>query len=238
MSTSFEVTPTTSKVLNNFGKIAEQVILTEGAIQKVKGPGKGGAILATAVLPEPWPQETAIFNFNRFLGTLSLFEKPRLTFGADSVTISNDVKSAAFTVKFKLSDSSTIDRVPQKTFPVDNPAVQFVLNEPVLSNLQKSASLLDLQQFTIIVTPEAVQIVAADPKNPNSHKFEFTIGDDLVTRLKDFETFKRTVRFRIEHFDLLLKGDYTVSIGEKWPYVYLQNKALPVTYYIAEDITK
>src|SRR5579885_2208891 len=125
MSTpTFAVSKNTKQILDNFGKIAEQVILVEGNVQKVKGPGKGGAVLALANLPEAWPKEVGIFNFNKFLGTLGLFEKPAIQCGSnDSVLIQNDSKSANWQVKFKLSDTSTIDRAPAKNFPVDNPAV-------------------------------------------------------------------------------------------------------------------
>jgi hypothetical protein len=231
---TFAVSPTTKKVLDNFSKIAEQVILVEGTQQKVKGPGKGGAVLAVANLPEAWPKEIGIFNFDRFLGTLSLFEKPAIQFNAtDSVLITNDSKTAPWQIKFKLSDTSTIERAPSKNFPVDNPAVEINLSKYTLEKLESAAGQLGLDRFTIAVSKDVVNITSANAKNPNSHVFQFTIPETEVKR--HIAGFERSMRFQMGHFNLFMKGDYSVLIGEKWPYAYLQNTSAPVSYYVTED---
>jgi len=123
--------------------------------------------------------------------------------------------------------------VPAKNFPVDDPAVTININKYALERLGAAASQLELDRFTIAVEADKVRLLSADAKNPNSHVFEFTIPETEVKR--NVEGFARSLRFKLENFNLLLKGDYEVLIGEKWPYAFLTHKELPVSYYIVED---
>ena len=107
------------------------------------------------------------------------------------------------------------------------------VNKYALDCLEKAASQLELDRFTIAIEGDRVRLLSADAKNPNSHVFEFTIPETEVTR--HTTGFERSLRFKMEHFNLFLKGDYEILIGEKWPYAFLTNKSLPVSYYVAED---
>ena len=43
---------------------------------------------------------------------------------------------------------------------------------------------------------------------------------------------QQTSKFKREHFDLLLDGEYVVTVGAKWSYVYFKHQSMPVSYFI------
>lgn len=237
MSTpSFAVSPTTSKILKNFSAIAGgQITLQEGPLQKVLG-GAGentSSVLAVATLPESWPKETPIYDLDLFIGALSSFEKPAIQFGTDGMVMTNDTGKSALKIKFRYADPSTIKSAKTKELPTNDPDLSFNLSAFALSQLKKTASLLRLSHFTIVVEKDSVKFLAADPKNPNSHVFELSVPNAEVNRINP--NFERSMRFQFNHIVFLMDGDYTVSMTEKWKYGYFQSKSSPVAYFVAED---
>jgi hypothetical protein len=226
----FPITSTTKRLLDNLSKIAPQVTLASGAVQRVTGPGKAYAVMATATLSESWPAETAIYNFDKFLGVLSMYEKPTIRFTPDTLVVENDGRGSA--TKFKLSDPSTIDKVPTKTLPTDHPLAEILLPKATIDQIKKSAALLNLTHFTTSVTENAVAITVFNAQTPNSHAFDVDVQDATIRR--SVPAFKITVQ--VDHMSLLLDGDYMMTVHENWPYLFLTHKNYPVTYYIAKDV--
>ena len=201
---AFPISDVTKKVFANFCKLSEQVLLQPGSTQKIAGPNKSRSMIAIAMLPEPWPKETAIYNFPKFMSVLSQFDKPAIQFNLDSIIVANDARTSELKVRLRLGDPSTIEQMPEKDFPIDNPAVELMLSKFALGRLTKMASLLDLEHFSLVVDPEHVFVQAADAKNPLSDTFEIAVTD--VVRREP--AFARSMRFSVANFDRLLDGDY------------------------------
>lgn len=218
---TFQVSDKTVKILKNFAGISNSIILNDGTRQRTLSKGK--SVLATAELPEAWPKETAIFDLNRFLGTLSIFKTPLLTFGEESVSI-KDGKSF---VGYRYSDPTTIDDVPSKNFPTNDPGIKFSLKESELAQLAKATSLLELTSVAFVVADGAVTVGASDAKNPTSHRYEFEVEEVFESK----EGFTAKPSFSTEHLAMLMPGAYDVSLST-WNYGYFEHKTEPVSYYI------
>jgi hypothetical protein len=228
---AFPVSDITQKVLKNFADMADNVLLAEGCVQKIKGPRKAKTMFAVATLPEAWPKQTPIYNFEMFMGALSLFDKPSLRFNADSVIVTSGDRAAEMELDLRLSDSSTMEDLSNNTLPNDNPAVELTLSKVAIEKILKTTALLKLTHFTIAVDPESAIITAADPKNPLSNKCKLNVTDVV----RHDKAFKRSMRFPVSDVQLILGGDYTVAMTAKWTYAYFTNKTLPIAYYIAES---
>jgi hypothetical protein len=223
---AFAVSSTVQKVLKNFAGISGSVLLAEGKSQKTVSQGK--SVLALAEFPDAWPQETGIYDLDKFLGILSLDSKPEIEFGEESMTIT----SGASSVTYRYSDPTTILVPPSKKLPVDDPAVEFTLSETVLSRLGKVTAMLDLDQivFSINITDDekTVTVRAADAKNPVSHKASIVVpSEDIVVH----RPFTADLKVKAENFRMLMDGGYVVSVS-KWSYVFFTHKTEPVSYYV------
>lgn len=221
--TTFQVSDKTHKILKNFAGISNSIILAEGKAQRTVA--KGRSVLALAELPEAWPVETAIYDLNRFLGTLSLFKAPVITFDDDRMSI----RAGQSKIGYRYSDPTTIAAAPAKTLPYDDPSAKFTLTEAALEQLGKAASTLELDTITVIVDGGVVRIGAGDAKNPASHDYEHTVEPSDVVQVQ--ENFQRTLSFSAEHVAMLLTGAYEISISA-WSYGYFAHKTEPVAYFI------
>jgi hypothetical protein len=224
--TAFTVSGTVQKVLKNFAGISGQILLAPGKEQKTIAQGK--SVLAIAELPDAWPQETGIYDLDKFLGILSLDSKPEIEFGEESMII----RSGASSVNYRYSDPSTILVPPAKTLPVNDPAVEFTLSEATLSRLGKVTSMLDLDlivfSVNIVGAEKTITVQAKDSKNPVSHKANIVVPSEDIVAHRDFSA---DLNFKAEHFKMLMDGALTVHLS-KWPYGYFTHKTEPVSYFI------
>jgi hypothetical protein len=220
---TFQVSDKTQKILKNFAGISNSIILAEGKSQRVIA--KGRSVLGLAELPEAWPRETAIYDLNRFLATLSIFKTPAITFAEDRMTI----RDAQSRIGFRYSDPTTITAAPSKTLPTNDPQVKFTMSEATLEQLSKAAATLELDTVSIVVEDGKVVVGAADAKNPASHDYAFEVTEaDLLSKPGEFT---RTQAFSTEHIAMLLTGSYEVSMSD-WNYGFFVHKTEPVSYYI------
>jgi hypothetical protein len=223
---AFTVSSTVQKILKNFATISSQVLLAEGKTQKTIAQGK--SVLAIAELPDAWPQETGIYDLDKFLGILSLDSKPEIEFGEEAMTIT----SGASSVNYRYSDPTTILVPPNKTLPTDKPAVEFTLSEAAFSRLGKVVSMLDLDLVVFSVSvngdEKSVSVAAKDSKNPVSHTAKIVVPSEDIVAHQDFTA---DLSFKSEHFRLLMDGAYTVHLA-KWPYGFFTHKTEPVSYFI------
>jgi hypothetical protein len=223
---AYTVSNSVQKILKNFASISSQILLAEGKTQKTIAQGK--SVLAIAELPDAWPQETGIYDLNKFLGILSLDSKPEIEFGDEFMTIS----SGASSVAYRYSDPTTILVPPAKTLATNDPAVEFTLSEATLTRLGKVVSMLelDLVVFSVSVVGDTKSVIvkASDSKNPVSHVANIVVPSEDIVSHRDFTV---DMKFKSEHFTMLMDGAYTVHLS-KWPYGFFTHKTEPVSYFI------
>lgn len=222
---TFAVTDTAHKILKNFASISNSLLLKPGAVQKT--------IMSTSVLAAAdleWPEETAIYDLNAFLGALSLFGKPEIAFEQDHMVL---MGAGGSKIKFRYSDPTTIPALPKRDLSFADPDVQFKLSQEVLTQMKKSVALLKLSHVTMIVKNGTIVVKAADPGNVLSHQWELDIpAADIVTMTDDFT---KQLSFKVDHIGLLLEGSYMVSLAHGWKWGYFANNSLPITYFIVEQ---
>lgn len=217
------ISETVTKILKNFAGISNSLLVQEGQTQKTMAASK--SVLAQAQFPEAWPQQTGIYDLNSFLGTLSLFQKPEISFEKDGMRIA----SGASRVTYRYSDPSMILTPPNKQLPTASPAVEFDLSERTLGLLTKASSLLSLPIVTVTVENGEIVLRATDAKNPTSHAFEYQVP--VKERVINDAEYTHTMQFKAEHLQMLLDGAYKVQMA-KWKYGYFVHQTEPVQYYL------
>lgn len=223
---TFVVSEKTRNILKNFAGISNSMVLAPGKTQRTIAKGK--SVLALAELPDAWPQETAIYDLNRFLASLSIFKTPTITFTETAM----DIRDGGSHIGYRYSDPTTIQAATNKTLPKADPSVKFTLTEAGLEQIEKAAALLELDLVSVVVeNGRTVALEASNAANPASHRYTWEVASgDIVIPVEDSD-FSRTLAFSTEHIGMLMAGAYEVSVST-WPYGYFEHKTEPVSYFI------
>lgn len=208
----------TIAIFKNFGTINPNLTLSPGSDLSTITVGKN--IIAKAVVPEEFPIEFGIYDVNEFLGAMSLFGDPELTFTDHYVTI----KEGSNSVKYYAAATSVLTKVPT-TKPFPSADITFELAASNLSQILKVSSILRVPDFSIVGDGQNIAIIVSDKANATGNTFDAVIGTTD-------KTFK--VNFKVENMKML-PGDYEVSIGGKKISRFV-NKNVNLTYYLALEL--
>jgi hypothetical protein len=188
----------TLQVLKNFSTINPSIMFESGNVLSTISPQK--SIMAKAKIDESVETNFGIFDLNRFLGVLSLFNDPNLSFHENFVKISDGKKS----VNFIFADPVTMVVPPKKEIKINDPYVSFDLSNEVFQSVMKGASILQLPEIAIEGSNGRLFCKAVDVKSPTNNSFEIDLKD---------ETKKFKIIFSCNNLKLLNK-DYNVQIAK------------------------
>jgi len=186
----------TIQVLKNFSIINPSIMFEKGNVLSTISPQM--TIMAKAKIDEEIEKDFGIFDLNRFLGVLSLFNDPDLNLHDNYVKISDEKKS----VNFIFADPVTMVVPPKKELKVSDPYATFELSIDALQNVMKAASVLQLPDIAIESNGERLLCKAIDTKNPTNNSFEI----DLQPETKKFKVVIPCNNLK------LLNKDYNVSV--------------------------
>lgn len=208
----------TLSILKNFSGINGNITIKPGNNLVTMSAGKN--IVASAVVEESFPVEFGIYDLSEFLGVLSLFESPELEFHDKYVNIREGKNG----IKYFAADKSILTDVPNlKQFP--EPDVEFSLPGSMLSQIQRAASILRVEDFSVVGDGSAMTVAVGDKKNPSGNTYDSEVG---VTD-KEFK-----VNLRVENLKMVA-GDYHISIGNK-KMARFQSTNSQLVYYVAIEV--
>lgn len=205
----------TLEILKNFSSINNNLIINPGNQLITRSNQKH--IIAKAEVIETFPSQFGIYSLPEFLGAVSLFNEPELIFEEKCVIISSG-KNA---VKFFAADISLLPEIPTiKSVPSTD--VSCDLDKSILSFIMKSASILNVPDFSIVGDGKEIYVMVGDKSNKTSNVFKSAITEsDKIFRFN----------MKIENLKVI-KESYELSIMGK-RMCKLTGKVLPIEYYIA-----
>ena len=206
----------TLNTLKNFSDINMSIEVKAGNTLRTVSVQKN--ILAQSEVETTFPQDFAIYEVNRFLGAISLFDDPDFEFGQNSVRIGNDRNS----LNYVYCDPSMIVTPPEKNITVPDPEVRFTLTQDTLSQLLKAGNVLGTPEI-VVEGGSPMKVRAMDTQNDSTDTFHVNLNDSSD---KSF----RFV-FKIENLKMV-PGDYDVEISSKGIARFSQNK---LQYWIATE---
>lgn len=166
-----KIATNTVNVLKNFAKINPSIVVQEGNVLKTISPSK--TIMAKATVETQFSKKFAIYNLDRFISTVSLFNDPELKFGDKAVEIFDGNKKSNYTY----ADESVITKAPDKEINLPSVEVKFVLTNEVLKDVEKAAGVLGLPEIVVMGDGTNVFLQAMDTKNPSGDVYSVNIGD-------------------------------------------------------------
>jgi hypothetical protein len=194
-----KIDATTINVLKNFANINNSIVINIG--NKLETISSSKTIKATAKVITNFPRRFAMYNLNKFISTMSLFNDPDVEFGETGLTISDGGRS----VQLTYSDESTIIKIPNKNIVLPSIDVTVELANDNLKAVEKALGVLSVPEIIFAGKDGKVYLQAADSKNPSGDYYSIEIGQS-----------DRTFRaiFKAENIKVL-PGDYKVDICSK-----------------------
>ena len=214
----------TLNMLKNFSDINMSIEIKKGNVLRTVSVQKN--ILAQAELEDEFPKDFAIYELNRFLGAVSLFDDPELEFNAKSVNIGTTKYSADYVY----CDPSMIVTPPENNITFPDPEVKFTLTQDSLSQVMRASNVLGTPEIAIEGGPhpnDSIRIKALDVNNDSTDTFQVVLDE------KSGHTFRFV--FKTENMKMV-PGNYDIEISSKGiSHFLLQGTKLQ--YWIATEST-
>ena len=209
----------TLSMLKNFSDINMSIEIKKGNILRTVSVQKN--ILAQAELEEEFPQDFAIYELNRFLGAVSLFDDPEFTFNGKSTNIGTSKHS----VDYVYCDPSMIVTPPENNITFPDPEVKFVLSQDALSRVMKASNVLGTPEISVEGESGIINIKALDVNNDST--------DTFTVALEEKSDNKFRFVFKTENMKML-PGNYDVEISSKG-ISHFTMQGLKLEYWIATE---
>ena len=214
----------TLNMLKNFSDINMSIEIKEGNILRTVSVQKN--ILAQAEIEDSFPQDFAIYELNRFLGAVSLFDDPEFQFNGKSANIGTTKHS----VDYVYCDPSMIVTPPENNITFPDPEVKFTLSQDALSQIMKASNVLGTPEIAVEGGPhpnDVIRLKALDVNNDSTDTFKVVLDE------KSGHTFRFV--FKTENMKMI-PGNYDVEISSKGiSHFTLQGQKLE--YWIATEST-
>lgn len=211
-------------VFKNFAQINPSLLLVPGSTVATMSPSE--TILASVEFGSSvdFPSRGAIYDLNRFISTLSLFENPDLDFNDTCVKISKGKKAVKYT--FAAENMIVVPKDGTKLqFPVPEVEVELIWDE--LAAVLKASAVLNSPEIAFKGRDGELLLVAQDSANPTADTYESPIGNTD----KEF-----TFIFKKENLKLL-NLNYDVRISSKGiaEFTSKNDEGPKLKYYVAVE---
>ena len=215
-TTATKISIETLDILKNFSSINSNILVKQGSTLTTVSPVKN--VMAKATVKETFDTEFGIWDLNKFLGTVSLFDAPEFEFQDNFVRISN----SSTEVIYHYCEPKLLTTA-NKEITMPDSVLNFTLKQSDLLELQKAASVMQLPDMVVRSNNSDVELAVLDKKDSTSNTY--SIGVDVTTDA-EFDFY-----FKVENLKMI-SGDYDVTISEK-KISQLVNTNNTVTYWIA-----
>jgi hypothetical protein len=215
--TKMRLSKETYNILKNFAAINSNILISPGNVLKTVSAGKN--IYVEAKITEDFDVSVPIWDLNKFLGVISMFNNPDLEFHDTHVVISNGRSS----VTYYYSEPSLLT-IPTRNIQMPKVTVNFDLDEKDLNEVLKAASILQVNDLRLIGEDGKFKIVVDDAGQSNTNNFEIVIDENYSG--KDFAG---TVNVSEIKF---IPGSYSVELTDTIISKFT-HKSLDLSYYIA-----
>lgn len=210
----------TLTILKNFSSLNSNLLVKPGNVIKTITPSKTG--MAVATVEENFDVEFGIWDLNKFLGVVSLFNNPTFAFGEKSVKIKNGGDSV---VNYYYSESRLLT-YPTKDVNMPGVDISITLTEKNFNELQKAASVMQLPDLSFKSDDDSIVAMVSDLSDPTSNSYKVVVGSGDA--LPEF-----LFNFKMENIKIL-PGDYKINFAKNTVGEFI-HQSIPVKYWFAME---
>ena len=208
----------TLALFKNYAGINSNLLLKAG--NKLSTISSQKNVMSDVTVTETFPVDFGIYDLNEFLGAMSIFEDPELTF-EDKVC---KITQGNMSIKYFAADASVLT-APSKSITFPSAEINFELSNQMLTMIQRTASVLKASVVSIVGADGKVTIVVGDKKNATGNSFSEPVG----TTDKSFR-----VNLKVENLKMI-PGDYSVSVSSKKISRFKSSTNGDLVYYVAVE---
>jgi len=199
--TKMKMSTKTLNLLKNYSSINSNILVKPGSKIATISPVKN--VMSEAIVEENFDTAFGIWDLNKFLGVVSLFDKPEFAFDEKSVTISG---TSGASVEYYYSEPSLLS-VPTKSITMPEGVASFKLTQKNFAELQKAASVLQVSDLAVRTNGDNLELAVLDKNDVTSNCYTIDLGE--VAGGHDFCFY-----FKVENLKMI-EGDYNVDISNK-----------------------
>ena len=133
----------TVTIIKNFAGINSNLLLKQG--NKVSTISSQKNVMADTNVTESFPVDFGIYDLNEFLGAMSVFEDPELTFNDKYVTISQNGQSIKY-----FAAAQDVLKFPTKAINFPESDIDFTLTSQQLDMIRKTSGVLRCEDLSIV----------------------------------------------------------------------------------------
>lgn len=220
-----KLTPKTIAILKNFYAISPAIFIQPGSTLKTVAPMF--SVIASADVDAKFTKKFGLYDVNRFLSSVAMFNDPDLKITSEKVTIADERTS----LEYMCAPENSIEKVPDfPEFPDKIPA-HFVLTADDIQKLFKAIGILGLPEILISGDGTTLSVSGIDSDNRINDRYKITLGETD-------KTFKAI--FKVDNINKLFPGDYDVKLailknddGDDFYVSMFKGLTEPVQYMIA-----
>lgn len=207
----------TLTILKNFAGINSGLEFKSGSVLSTISPGK--TVLAKTTVKESFPDSFCVFDLNNFLGCISLYNDPDITFDEHSVYIGDDNDR----LQYRKASKEMIICPPDKDLVLPSSDIEFELTEKVLSTVLKTANILQSPNISVESNSDKIYITCFNAKDDSANKRSICVSDKCTGNFK--------MVFLTENWKII-SGNYDVKISYKGLSEF-KHKTQELDYWIA-----
>jgi len=214
----------TVAILKNFAAINGN-FFSPGDTKEIKTWTIKKNIFAKANLDEAIPSELPIYDLNELLSVVDFYKDGANTLIdlKDTYAVISDGGTSK--IKYAYTEKELLS-YPDKDLVIDDYNVSFDLTKDDISGIMKAASVLGAPDIQIKNNDGSIDVIVYDKKVPNGSTYEMNLGD--VDAGFQFE-----LQLKIENLKIMTDKDYTLSIADGKPLIFLKSKDDVIEYFIA-----
>ena len=202
-------------ILKNFATINQSIefkasdLLRTGSLDRT--------VIAEATLPYEFPGPACVYDLNRFLATLSLFDDPDVEFGDKAFTIKQGPRRA----KYAYADVEMITKPKDKRPQIVDPIFEVALKWDDINTVLKAAGVMRHPNIAFVGDGKACRMQAMDKTRPDNDPYSIVVGEtpDTFQIILDVNSMK------------LIPDDYEVQVTN----VMAGFKSSDMSYFMAID---
>jgi len=210
----------TLAILKNFSSLNSNLLVNPGNVIKTITPSKNG--MAVATVEESFDVEFGIWDLNKFLGVISLFNNPTFDFGEKSVKLKNGGNSV---VNYYYSEPRLLTH-PTKDVNMPSVSVSITLTEKNFTELQKAASVMQLPDLSFKSDDKTIVAMVSDLADPTSNSYKLVVETD-------YNGPEFLFNFKMENIKIL-PGDYQINFAKNVVGEFV-HKTISVKYWFAME---
>jgi hypothetical protein len=218
--TSITLSKTTLAILKNFSSLNSNILVSPGNILKTITPSMTG--MAEVQVEEDFPNEFGIWDLNKFLGVISLFQNPAFYFDETYVRIEG---ANGTSVNYYYSSPNLLT-IPKKEVKMPKVCAEAILEQETFSELSRASSILQLPDLCFKSKNNSIYAIVYDRNDPTSNSCEVDLNADA--KGKDF-----SFNFKIENIRLH-GGNYKISFAKN-VVAQFENLDIPLKYWFAME---